>query len=81
VICRQARNPERAGYALLDSADISASVAGYRSTAAGARPKLVERASHASSALVHYVGTNHRRADIAMAEQFLDRPDVVTAFQ
>jgi hypothetical protein len=42
---------------------------------------LVERAPDASPALVQDMGVDHRRTDIAMPEQFLNRPDVVTVFQ
>jgi hypothetical protein len=49
VICPRTRDRERAEYAVLDSADISASVAGYLgSSAARAWPELVERAPDAS---------------------------------
>ena len=54
-------------------------ICGQRGPAPG--PKLVERAPDAAPALVQDMGIDHRRSDIAMAEQFLDRPDVVTAFQ
>jgi hypothetical protein len=52
-----------------------------QSTAAHAWSELVERASDALPALIGNVGIDHRRTDIAMPEQFLNRPDVVTVFQ
>lgn len=41
--------------------------------------EVVKRTSDSPAALVQDVRTNHRRPDIAVAEQFLDRPDVVAA--
>jgi len=42
---------------------------------------LVERAPHTISALVEHVRIDHRRAHVAIAEQFLDCPDVVPRFE
>ncbi len=39
---------------------------------------LVERAANSPPSPVENVGVDHRRRDIAVAQEFLDRPDVVT---
>jgi hypothetical protein len=36
---------------------------------------------HSVAALVEDMGVDHRRADVPMPEQFLNRPDVVAVFQ
>ena len=41
----------------------------------------VRRAANASSALVQDVGVDHGGVDVAVAQQFLDRPDIVPIFQ
>ena len=49
-----------------------------------ARPKLlkaVQRTFHPATALAYHMGVNHRRGDIFMPQQFLDRPDVRAALQ
>jgi hypothetical protein len=43
--------------------------------------QIVERAIHASTALVQHVRVNHRRAHVFMPQQFLDRADIVAVFQ
>jgi hypothetical protein len=48
---------------------------GYR------RRELVERAPHAASTLIEHVGVDHRRAHVAMPQELLDRPDVVSRFE
>jgi len=48
---------------------------GYR------RHELVERAPHAASTLIEHVGVDHRRAHVAMPQELLDRPDVVSRFE
>ena len=45
------------------------------------RPELIERAPYSSPALVEHMRVNHGRRHVAMTEQFLDRPNVVPAFQ
>ena len=41
----------------------------------------VDRAAHSGWSTVQDVGVDHRRTDIAMAEQVLDGPDVVTILE
>src|SRR4029450_13724427 len=41
----------------------------------------VQRTQHLASATVQDVGVDHRRRDVAVAHQFLDRPDVVDRFE
>ena len=41
----------------------------------------VERAAYARRPVRHNVRVNHRRADVGMAEQFLNGADVVAHFQ
>ena len=48
---------------------------------AGTGPELIERAPYTPAALVQDVRVNHRRADVAVAEQLLDGPDVVAGFE
>lgn len=45
------------------------------------RSVLVERASDASAAAVQDVGVDHRGRDVGVAEEFLDRPDVVAGLE
>ena len=50
---------------------------------AAARTRLppVDRALHPQSAPVQHVRIHHRRADVGMAEEFLDGADVIAAFE
>jgi hypothetical protein len=41
----------------------------------------IERAAHAAGASIEDVGVDHRRADVLVAHEFLDRADVVAALQ
>ena len=41
----------------------------------------VQRAHDATSTTVQYVRVNHRRGNIRVVEQFLDRADVVSLFE
>jgi len=43
--------------------------------------QLVERTLHPAPATVEDVGIDHRRAHVGMAEQFLNRADVVARLQ
>jgi len=47
------------------------------------RDELIERTPHAAPTLVEHVCVDHhhRRADIAVAQQFLDGSDVVARFE
>jgi hypothetical protein len=45
------------------------------------RRQLVERAPHATPALVEHVRIDHRRAHVAMTEELLDRSDIVARFE
>ena len=45
------------------------------------RSEAIDRALHPSPSPVQYVGVHHRRADIPMPEQFLNRPDVVAILE
>jgi hypothetical protein len=42
---------------------------------------LIERAPHATPALVEHVRIDHRRAHIAMTQELLDRTDIVARFE
>jgi hypothetical protein len=42
---------------------------------------LIEGTPHSAPTLVEHVRVDHRRADIAVAQQFLDRPDVMARFE
>jgi hypothetical protein len=76
------REWQRARYAVLDSADIPSNAAGYLSSpAARAQLELVEWAPDTSPALVQDVRIDHRRTNVAMPEQFLDRSDVVPGLE
>ena len=44
-------------------------------------PLPVEGTPHATSAAVQHVRIDHRRADIAMPQQLLDRPDVIPGLE
>jgi hypothetical protein len=50
-------------------------------TRAGASEVDVKRAPDATAATIEDVGVDHGRADVAVAQQFLDGPDVVAGFQ
>jgi len=41
----------------------------------------MERASHSPSAAIEHMGVDHRRANVAVSKQLLDRPNVVAAFE
>jgi hypothetical protein len=41
----------------------------------------VRRAHHTAAAAIQDVGVDHRSRDVAVAEQLLDRPDVVSVLQ
>jgi hypothetical protein len=43
--------------------------------------ECVGGAANASRSTVEDMGVNHRRFDVVMAQEFLDRSDIVTAFQ
>lgn len=43
--------------------------------------KSVHRAAHARRSAVEDMGVDHRCLDIAMTQEFLDRPDVVASFK
>ena len=42
---------------------------------------MIEGTPHSAPTLVEHVRVDHRRADIAVAQQFLDRPDVMARFE
>jgi len=42
--------------------------------------KSIDGAANASRSTVKDMGIDHRRFDIIMAQEFLDRSDIVTAF-
>jgi len=57
---------------------VTASLAAYsRSGDTSGRTKLIERTSHAATALIEDMRKDHRRAHITMTEQLLDGPDAV----
>ena len=43
--------------------------------------KSVDRAANAGRSTVEDMGVNHRRFNVAMAQEFLDRSDIVPAFK
>jgi hypothetical protein len=43
--------------------------------------KSIDGAANASRSTVEDMGIDHRRFNIIMAQEFLDRPDIVTAFE
>ena len=47
----------------------------------GNEPSGVEGADDTVPAAAQDVGVDHRRADVAMPEQFLDRADVIAALE
>lgn len=47
----------------------------------GVWSQLVEGAPHPSRGLAPHVGVDHGRADIAVAEELLDRADVLAGFE
>ena len=46
-----------------------------------ASQKVVKRTPHAPAPSVQHVRVDHRRADVAVAEQLLDRPEVVAGLK
>ena len=50
---------------------------GTNSAASSTGPEFIERTPHAPPTSVQHARVNHRRAHIAMPEQFLDRPNVI----
>jgi hypothetical protein len=44
-------------------------------------PELIERTTDAPAALIEHVRVDHRGADVAVSEQFLDRADVIASFK
>lgn len=42
---------------------------------------MVDRAPHAAATPIQDVGVDHRRRDVAMAEQLLDGANVIAGFQ
>jgi len=48
---------------------------------AGVKLGGVERAGHAAASLVQHVRVDHRGFDARMAQEFLDRPDIIPVFQ
>jgi len=43
--------------------------------------QLVERTLHGAAAVIQHMGVDHRRFDIRVTLQFLDRADIVSRFQ
>ena len=46
-----------------------------------ARQSFVGRATHTEASTIEHMGVDHRRADIGVSEQFLNRSDVVAVFE
>ena len=44
-------------------------------------PRPIQGTDHSASAAVQHVRVDHRRADVGVPEQFLNRPDVITRFE
>ena len=52
-----------------------------RETRARIRSQSIHRTLHAQRATIHHVEIHHRRPDVPMPEQFLDRANVVPVFE
>lgn len=60
---------------------ISASFAGQHNTSSSIGSKPVHRTANTRRSPVEYMGINHRRLDVVMAQEFLHRADIVASFE
>ena len=43
--------------------------------------KPIHRAAHGRRTAIEDMGVDHRSLDVAMAQEFLDRPDIIAGFE